>query len=606
MHPKAGTDYFIKVRARGAKVSEWSSLFGFNLKGRVEGAAPSVPSGFAATSTTTGVTVTWKASAGASSYDTCVLEDASATSCVKSASGLKSPRVTHVGGMHPKAGTDYFIKVRARGAKVSEWSSLFGFNLKGRVEGAAPSVPSGFAATSTTTGVTVTWKASAGASSYDTCVLEDASATSCVKSASGLKSPRVTHVGGMHPKAGTDYFIKVRARGAKVSEWSSLFGFNLKGRVATSGNSITVPSSRKIVVTGHGYGHGIGMSQYGAQGAAKEGVKYTSILAHYYPGTELGSRSGNIRVLISQDTTDSVVVAGRTGLVFRNVTTGKTLPLPTTVGGETVTRWQIVQLTSDKKRSTLQYKTDGGYKSFKATRWEGHGQFEGPTSIALIMPDNSAVPYRGAIRSAVPSSGSTSRNTVNVLSIDNYVRGVIAAEMPSSWMPEALKAQAVAARTYGVRSITSSGYYDICSTTACQVYGGAGRETANTDAATAATSGKILQYDGKPAFTQFSSSSGGYSAQGSQPYLKAVNDPWDGWSGNANHLWRQTVSASTIEKAYPSVGTLKKLAVTKRNGHGDWGGRVTTISLVGSAKTVTISGDSARWALGLKSNWFRF
>ena len=108
------------------------------------------------------------------------------------------------------------------------------------------------------------------------------------------------------------------------------------------------------------------------------------------------------------------------------------------------------------------------------------------------MPDSSAVKYRGAIRSAVPSSGSTSRNTVNVVSIENYVRGVIAAEMPSSWMPEALKAQAVAARTYGVRSITTARYYDICSTTACQVYGGASRETASTDAAVAGTNGKIL------------------------------------------------------------------------------------------------------------------
>ena len=335
-------------------------------------------------------------------------------------------------------------------------------------------------------------------------------------------------------------------------------------------------------------------------------MKYASILSRYYPGTTLGGRSGNIRVLISQDTTDSVDIAGRSGLVFRNVKAGTTMALPTTINGNTVTRWRILQVSSDKKQSTLQYRTTGDYTSYKATRWTGDGQFEGPSSIALIMPSGSAVKYRGAIRSAVPSTGSTSRNTVNAVSIENYVRGVIAAEMPSSWMPEALKAQAVAARTYGVRSLTSTRYYDICSTTACQVYGGASQETANTDAAVQGTNGKILRYDGTTAFTQFSSSSGGYTSPGSQPYLKAVSDPWDNWSGNANHAWTTTVSAATIEKAYPAIGTLKQLKVTKRNGFGDWGGRVSTISLVGSAKTVTITGDNARWAFGLKSNWFRF
>lgn len=452
--------------------------------------------------------------------------------------------------------------------------------------------------------VRVYWTAVPNATTYDVCLMADKTQTSCTRLVTKVTGT-TAQLTDLKPTAGTDYYVKVRALdGGVKGSWSSLRGFNLL--TATTADAVTVPSTRKITVQGHGYGHGIGMSQYGAQGAAKQGVKYASILSRYYPGTTLGGRSGNIRVLISQDTTDSVDIAGRSGLVFRNVKAGTTMALPTTINGKTVTRWRILQVSSDKKQSTLQYRTTGDYTSYKATRWTGDGQFEGPSSIALIMPSGSAVKYRGAIRSAVPSTGSTSRNTVNTVSIENYVRGVIAAEMPSSWMPEALKAQAVAARTYGVRSITSTRYYDICSTTACQVYGGASRETANTDAAVQGTNGKILRYDGKTAFTQFSSSSGGYTSPGSQPYLKAVSDPWDNWSGNANHAWTATVSAATIEKAYPAIGTLKQLKVTKRNGFGDWGGRVSTISLVGSAKTVTITGDSARWAFGLKSNWFRF
>ncbi|WP_332661753.1 SpoIID/LytB domain-containing protein [Aeromicrobium sp.] len=450
----------------------------------------------------------------------------------------------------------------------------------------------------------VNWTAVANATSYDLCLVADKTQSTCTRLLTGLTTTTAL-LSDLKPTAGTDWYVKVRASDDGVRGlWSIYRGFNLQ--IATTTDAVTVPSTRTIAVTGHGYGHGIGMSQHGAQGAAKQGVGYASILSRYYPGTTLGGQTGNIRVLISQDTTDSVDIVGRSGLVFRNVKAGTTMALPTTIYGSTVTRWRIVQLTSDKTQSTLQYRTTGDYKSFRGVRWTGDGQFEGPPSIGLIMPSGSAAVYRGAIRSAVPSSGSTSRNTVNILTIERYVRGVIAAEMPSSWMPEALKAQAVAARTYGVRSISSTRYYDICSTTACQVYGGVSRETANTNAAVSATNGKVLRYDGKPAFTQFSSSSGGYTSPGSQPYLKAVSDTWDNWSGNANHTWTKSVSAATIEKAYPAIGTLKQLKITNRNGYGDWGGRVSTISLVGSSSTVTISGDQARWAFGLKSNWFRF
>ncbi len=125
-------------------------------------------------------------------------------------------------------------------------------------------------------------------------------------------------------------------------------------------------------------------------------------------------------------------------------------------------------------------------------------------------------------------------------------------------MPEALKAQAVAARTYGVRGIVPTRYYDMCDTTSCQVFRGVAGETANTDKAIYATSGKILTYGGTPAFTQFSSSSGGWTAVGGQPYLVAKADAYDNWSGNPNHSWTASVKASTLEKKYPAIGTLNR------------------------------------------------
>ncbi|MET0928017.1 MAG: SpoIID/LytB domain-containing protein, partial [Aeromicrobium sp.] len=477
----------------------------------------------------------------------------------------------------------------------------------------------------------VSWPAVAGATSYQLCVYADKTQTSCSRAVSGVTSA-TTLVTKLKPTAGTDWYVKVRAaKGNLKGAYSSLKGFNLATRatpssvkkatpppaklsstttpVATSTSTTsntTTPSGGKVTISGHGFGHGIGMSQYGAQGAALQGVKYAAILATYYPGTTLGKKSGSIRVLISQDTSDPVDVRAASGLVFRKLSSSFTAKLPTSIGGAKVKSWRITRVASKKTQSMLQYRTTGSYRGYKGIRWTGDGQFAGPSRISLLLPGGSTVKYRGSIRSVLPAKGSTARDTVNVLPIEHYVRGVIAAEMPSGWAPEALKAQAVAARTYGVRSLAPSRYYDICSTTACQVYGGASRETARTDAAARATSGQFVAYKGAPAFTQFSSSSGGRTSAGTQPYLVAAADPYDGWSGNANHDWTTTVAASTIQKAYPAIGTLKQLKITKRTGGGSWGGRVSSIDLVGSARTMTISGNDARWAFGLKSNWFGF
>jgi SpoIID/LytB domain protein len=130
--------------------------------------------------------------------------------------------------------------------------------------------------------------------------------------------------------------------------------------------------------------------------------------------------------------------------------------------------------------------------------------------------------------------------------------------------------------------------------------------TAATDAAARATSGQYLSYRGTPALTQFSSSSGGQTAAGSQPYLTAAADPYDGWAGNPNHDWSTTVAASTIQKAYPAIGTLTSLTVTQRAGGGAWDGRVVSLTLVGTKQSMTISGNDARWSFGLKSSWFGF
>lgn len=122
----------------------------------------------------------------------------------------------------------------------------------------------------------------------------------------------------------------------------------------------------------------------------------------------------------------------------------------------------------------------------------------------------------------------TGGRTINNVLLEDYVKGVVPAEMPTSWAANAVRAQAVAARSYAVRLQRFARYseYDICDTTACQVYGGMSRETSGGNAAVKATAGSIVTYRGVVALTQFASSNGGYSARGDYPYLAAHRDPY--------------------------------------------------------------------------------
>ncbi len=121
-----------------------------------------------------------------------------------------------------------------------------------------------------------------------------------------------------------------------------------------------------------------------------------------------------------------------------------------------------------------------------------------------------------------------------------------------------------------------------------------------------ATANQVLNYRGKPAFTQFGSSSGGWLAAGSQPYLVAKADPYDGWSGNRVHTWSTTITRTAIQRAWPSLGTLRRVLVTQRDGHGEWYGRVEKMILDGTKANVTLTGTTFRSKFGLRSQWFRF
>jgi SpoIID/LytB domain protein len=360
-----------------------------------------------------------------------------------------------------------------------------------------------------------------------------------------------------------------------------------------------MPASGSIEMTGHGFGHGHGMSQYGAEGAARQGKSWGQILDFYYPGTSFGSSKGRISVLISANTSRFTTVEPRRGLRVKNVTTRESRTLP----DKGASRWRLA--VSSNGDSRIEYLTDR-WRIWKT--WPGLLEFyAGGLSLRLFIGDT-AVRYRGTMRSAIPEPGTIRRQTVNVVNIEHYLYGVVAKEMPASWSPDAVRSQAVAARTYAVRQKRSplTRTYQICDTTACQVYGGVPFEDRRSNAAVDATEHRILTYEGRPAFTQFSSSSGGWTAASSVPYMPAQRDPYDGWSGNRNHTWTMDLDVAKVERAWSSIGDLEAIRIVSRTGDGEWGGRVDSMVLVGSERELSIRGTEFRSKLGLRSTWFEF
>lgn len=363
---------------------------------------------------------------------------------------------------------------------------------------------------------------------------------------------------------------------------------------------IPVPSGATITITGHGFGHGHGMSQYGAQGAALQGLTAQQIVAFYYPHTTLGKVTGQIRVLITANTGSVLTVLSHAGLKAQQVGTSTVWDLATL--HPAAHRWRLTPVGAN--RNELDWQSSGAW--YMQAIVAGNLQFTsaGGVPTTLLLPDGSQRAYRGTLRSVPPTAGSSARITVNVPSLESYLDGVVPSEMPASWSPAAVQAQAIAARTYAAYERAQGGTtYDICDTTACQVYGGYTAEQTASNRAVSATSGQVVLSGGSPAFTQFASSDGGWTAAGGQPYLPAQADPYDGWSGNPYHTWTTSMTAAALAKHWPAIGTLTSIQVTGRDGNGDWGGRVTSLMLDGTKGAVSVSGDTFRSTLALKSNW---
>jgi SpoIID/LytB domain protein len=352
------------------------------------------------------------------------------------------------------------------------------------------------------------------------------------------------------------------------------------------------------------------MSQYGAYGAARKGLNWRQIISFYFPGTTLHTLAAPpaLRVWLTADRDGDLKVLPAAGLSVHEAA-GRTYRLP---AGSRYRAWRISRSGAGYR---LSYRAPGGTWHTRSTPL-GARTWSFQTSankVTVLMPSGSRREYRGSVLLVKRGHGG---RTVNRVPLESYVRSVVPAEMPTSWSASAVRAQAVTARTYAMklRSRASAGSgYDLCDTTSCQVYpgyavtsGGHRRvlETIGGNAATKATTGRIVRFHGVVALTQFASSNGGHSAHGDYAYLMSRPDPYDGVV--MSQAWKRTISAAALHRAWPSVGTVKRLKITSRDGGGRWGGRVKKVQVVGTARTVTVSGATFSYRFGLKSTLFTF
>jgi SpoIID/LytB domain protein len=347
-----------------------------------------------------------------------------------------------------------------------------------------------------------------------------------------------------------------------------------------------------VSFTGTGWGHGVGLSQYGARNRATAGQGWRAIVQHYYPGTRWGTAGGSVRIRLDADTSKDVLVLPTTGLKVQRVGAAKKWKLPARIHGRKVVRWRIVPKGT---RSVVQSKVRT-WRSWRVVK--GSAQFTaGGRPMTLVTPHGRAA-YRGVLRSVA-------HRTVNVVPFETYLRGVVPREVPASWPANAVRAQSVAARTYAAfeRRDHRGSYYDLCDTASCQVYGGYGAENARSNAAVKATAHTIVTYGGRPAFTQFSASNGGYSVAGSFPYLRAAADPYD--RGVPGDPWRKRFGAAAITRNWQGMGNLVSIKVVDRDGTSAHPGHVRTVRVQGSNFTRVVSAATLGSWLGLRSTMFR-
>ncbi|WP_109774897.1 SpoIID/LytB domain-containing protein [Quadrisphaera granulorum] len=358
-------------------------------------------------------------------------------------------------------------------------------------------------------------------------------------------------------------------------------------------------ATSQVTLTGHGFGHGRGLSQWGSYGyAVDKGWDSGRILDHYYGGTKpgtVGDDEISVR-LMGVDGAQTIMLTSGADFYVNDLFIGAG-------SGARFTRqngtWILTTTLGGCKGTDSFGPWDMGANP---AVWLANDAGEDRSKMFTVC--NNGLQYRGNFRPAIDSTGGT--HLVNFVRLEQYLRGVVPAESPAAWGDAgggagmaALEAQAVAARSYS-RAENRYSYAQTCDTTACQVYGGVAREDRRTDTAIRNTAG-VVRRDSKGGVvrTEFSASTGGWTAGGAFPAVEDLGD-----SRSPHHDWKVVVDGPAISRAWPQIGAFSSMQVTARNGLGDDGGRATKVVVTGSSGSVTTTGNDVRSKLGLKSDWF--
>ena len=381
---------------------------------------------------------------------------------------------------------------------------------------------------------------------------------------------------------------------------------------------------RAFELTGSGWGHGVGLSQYGAQAMAKAGRTTPQILQHYYRGTELGKNNQGRLVDVNVRYQTSRFTAA-----LRALQPGAVLEVCGMRGGTCVAKRRIADATADAATAgqVVVERSGNGVRALVTNargrthtvtgdtvrmRWTGTRYAKGKNAVLRL---DTGREYRHG-RLWVHPYGSGALNAVVRLNLQReYLRGI--AEMPSSWETAALQAQAIIARTYALRvapGIKSDCRCNLRDSVVNQVYGGWGKESEGTNAAygkrwvaaVVATRGTVLRYGSGLAETFYYSSSGGSTLNSEDvwsaevPYLRAVNDPWSITADNPNRSWTTTLSQAQARELF-NLKQVLRIEITGRHA----GGGLRELTAYGPKATRRISGkaDQMRIRLGLKSSW---
>ena len=395
-----------------------------------------------------------------------------------------------------------------------------------------------------------------------------------------------------------------------------------------------------ILVNGRGFGHGRGLSQYGAYGWATQfGKTWQEILDFYYGGTTLSqltesdqglSPGGKIAVrLTTLDGRQTAVVSDNSTLVLANdpVPGRKWAALVAREIAGTTAQYRVWGSTVAKCPAAAKTPEESGFvvvadvatsAAFSTTLSDDATTAVVPNdTVGVCEPSGTVRYYRGTITALNGTDGEN--RTVNTLRVDDYLRGVVPRESPASWGDaangagmNALRAQAVAARSYALSSKGYS-YAKLCDTQDCQVYGGAALrdkvggkltvlEDLRTNAAVADTTGFVMRdAAGKVVRTEFTSSNGGRTAGTTFPVRV---DDGDVAADPAELRWSNIISKAAIEKKYPEIGVLVSVVTTHDGLGGEWNGYATSVAINGTAATKTLTGWDFRSAFSLRAPWY--